>query len=300
MDKPKCSQCKERDAVVKGRCQRCYMREYSAAHKKASTALVPATPAVIEPVPQHVLEMPAVHLVARNPAEMQAAQLDLAAWLRGKLRSLHAEIEELSAALNEAARNGWRMEPLQRQLNKADQEERYYQKMLLAVEAGYTIVPEFPIDVFAIRVKRKHVTGDIAETNLSYHNPANDIAPQRSDLPCAGEGRYESPTAKMRGGERKEDDGKGGQKLIRFAFTDDWGDIVFPLRAARPAVMNATAQAMALKVFDQIGICQPVRNAGVMRAPDPLIIGQILGHRRGWTQKCASFIIAWYLNVEDL
>lgn len=64
--------------------------------------------------------------------------------------------------------------------------------------------------------------------------------------------------------------------------------------------MNATAEAMALKVFDQIGICQPTRNAGITRKGDPLIIGQILGKREGWSQKCVSFIIAWHLNLKDL
>jgi hypothetical protein len=298
MTKAKCDQCHERDVVAKGLCNPCYQRDYQA-RKKGSTALV-TTQHALPTLQLSTADIPTVHLVARNPLEMQAAQIDLAVWLRNKLRQIAGEITELSAALDEAVRNGWRSGPLQYQLNKADQEDRYYQKMLLAVEAGYTIVPEFPIDVFAIRVKRKHVTRDMAETSMSYHNPANDIADQRSDLPPAGEGRYESPVAKMRGGSRKEDDGKGGQNLIRFAFTDDWGDIAFPLRAARPVVMNATAQAMALKVFDQIGICQPVHNAGVVRKGDPLIIGQVLSHRRNYSQKCTSFIIAWHLNLEDL
>jgi hypothetical protein len=64
--------------------------------------------------------------------------------------------------------------------------------------------------------------------------------------------------------------------------------------------MNATAEAMALKVFDQIGIANPVRNVGVQRKGDPLIIGQVLSKRVGWTQKCVSFIIAWYLNLDEL
>jgi len=296
-DKPKCSACNERDATVKGKCQRCYQREYAARQKEAKTALVPTTPTLPESA---VIEMPTVHLVARNPMEMQAAQLDLAAWLRGKVQSVQSEFNELSTALDEATRNGWRTDPLARQLNKADAQERFYQKVLLAVEAGYTVVPEFPIDVFAIRVKRKDVTHYYAETKGQWANPVNNIDDQRSDLPPAGVGRYESPVAKMRGNSRTQDDGKGGKEIIKCAFTSEWGDIVFPLRAARPVVMNATAEAMALKVFDQIGICQPVRNTGIQRKGDPLIIGQVLGKREGYSQKCVSFIIAWYLNLEQL
>jgi hypothetical protein len=230
---------------------------------------------------------------------MQAAQLDIAAWLRNRLKSLFAEWSELDAALNEAARNGWRMEPLQRQLNKVGAQEKFYTKALLAVEAGYTIVPEFPIDVFAIRVKRKHVTQQYVETRGQWSNPVSNIEDQQSDLPTAGEGRYESPTAKLRGQTRTENDGKGGKEIIKCAFTDDWGDIVFPLKAARPVVMNATAQAMAMKVFDQIGICRPVRNAAA-RTGDPLIVGQVLSNGPHWSRKCINFIIAWHLNLNEL
>jgi hypothetical protein len=70
--------------------------------------------------------------------------------------------------------------------------------------------------------------------------------------------------------------------------------------------MDATAKAMALKVFDQIGICRPVdhqneRAFAASGAGDPLIIGQIL-RRRGTYQgpKVVSFIIAWHLNLNDL
>src|SRR5687767_2197438 len=117
-DKPKCSVCNDRPATVKGKCQRCYQRDYVKQRQESrqSTALVPATPAYPE---SSVLEMPTVHLVARNPQEMQAAQIDLAAWLRNKLRIIATEITDLTAAYEEAARNGWRTEPLERQLNKA-------------------------------------------------------------------------------------------------------------------------------------------------------------------------------------
>lgn len=245
---------------------------------------------------------PVVHLVARSPLEMQNAQGDLAAWLRNKLTGVEAEIVELNAALTEARSNGWATRALTRQRDKAVGQETFYFKVLSAVEAGFVIIPQFPIDIFAIRVARKNVTGHYVEHKNSYAGrAAREIPLQVTDHPKAGEGRYESPVALLRGGTSDVDDGKGGKDRVEEAFTSgEWGEIVFPIQAARPVVMNATAQAMALKVFDQIGVCLPQTGAGVSRRGDPLIIGQILGKKEGYSQRCLSFIIAWHLSLNDL
>ena len=59
-----------------------------------------------------------VHLVARNPVEMQIAQSDLAEWLRQKIGSFDPEITALNASINEAKTNGWNTTALTRQRNK--------------------------------------------------------------------------------------------------------------------------------------------------------------------------------------
>ena len=61
-------------------------------------------------------------------------------------------------------------------------------------------------------------------------------------------------------------------------------------------MMNATQEAMALRVFDQVGISPQ----GSVRAADPLIIGQILGHKEGYKRKTISFLIAWHLDLRSL
>lgn len=62
--------------------------------------------------------------------------------------------------------------------------------------------------------------------------------------------------------------------------------------------MSATQEAMASKIFDQIGISPQ----GKVRQADPLIIGQILGERSGYSgeRKTASFLIAWHLDLRAL
>jgi hypothetical protein len=70
---------------------------------------------------------------------------------------------------------------------------------------------------------------------------------------------------------------------------------VFPLNVARPQIMEATAQAMVAKCFDEIGICPQTKQA------DPLIIGRIATKRRGWQEpSMISFLIAWHLDLRTL
>ena len=135
-----------------------------------TTALVPTVEASV----------PTVHLVARNPVEMQAAQTDLANWLKAKLTEIEHEVVELNAALNEARQNNWSISALTRQRNKVVGQETYYFKMLKAVEAGYTIIPEFPIDVFAIRVTRSVVRAPAVRERDRWGNP--DVEDERPDI----------------------------------------------------------------------------------------------------------------------
>lgn len=53
------------------------------------------------------------------------------------------------------------------------------------------------------------------------------------------------------------------------------------------------ARAMALNVFDQLGV---VRNS--VRSGDPIVVGQILDPRGGG--RMATFFVAWWLDTADL
>lgn len=198
--------------------------------EEESTALVP--------MGETVIEAPTVHLVARNPTEMDAARADLASWLNLKLASIEAEVKDLNASINEARTNEWKTDALTRTRNKAVSQETYYFKMLKAVEAGYMIIPEFPIDVFAIRVTRGGPrAGENTSTSL-YGYPRIDH--ERPDTAPAGEGSYKNPIQMVYRGERKEtqNDKEVTVRYTRAASFQD--EIVFPLQAARPLVMDAT------------------------------------------------------------
>lgn len=233
-----------------------------------------------------------VHLVARNPVEMQNAQADLAVWLKNKIVEIEIEIRDLDASLNEAVSAGWNIEPLKRQLNKTVRQQEFYRKLLAAVEVGYTIIPDIPVEVFAIRVERSGPRGDRVSSDYSprYAVP-NDEKP---DSLSVGQGEYVSPVPEVWRNSTTMTKTDQTTYTRHFATPSEFRDVVFPLRAARVEVMSATKDAMAHKIFDRVAICPAKRKA------DPLIIGQILGPPNGYSQKCISFIIAWHLNLNEL
>lgn len=248
-----------------------------------STALTTTEPIQPEIVPAPI---PEVHLVARNPVEMQNAQGALKEWLLAKLTEITTEINDLNAAIDNAKKHKWASSALVTQRNKAIQSQEYYDKMLKAVEAGYAIIPDFPLELFAIRVIRDRALGGDVRQKYSKPTPYDESP----DIVAAGYGDYVSPMPSFYRFER-EYKTETGKETWQYASPTGLREVAFPLRAARVEVMNATAEAMALKVFDQIGICP------AQRKPDPLIIGQILAPR---VNKTCSFIIAWHLNLRTL
>lgn len=324
-DKPKCSQCNERDVFSKNLCSGCYAKNWRAARRaERDTAIAEQFPpkqltsgvtgdelAVIEgEIVQDT--PPSPHLVALNPVDMQAARGDLKAWLEQKLSGIEREIIELNRSLNEARKQGWATVALTNARNRAVDDETFYNKILLAVEAGHTIIPDFPIQVFAVRrgeelpQESRTFIGNIAAEKTGLDQPVNpDCAP-------AGAGDYRNPAPSTYREVRENSLATPENKQPRYyttvtRFTHPAAPIAFPAASARSPVMQATAKAMKDKAFDQIGVCLPttavaggrqVRQGA--RAGDPLIIGQILHKRVGSQQKVVSFIIAWHLNLNDL
>jgi len=248
-----------------------------------SAELVPTTT-----VPATMQET--VHLVARNPVEMQNAQQDLKAWLTLKVESVDVEIADFEVAIEHAKQSKWGTAALSKAKNKAIGERVFYHKLIDAVDAGYMIIPEFPIDVFAIRVTRDWPTA--GPNSTTYGTPS--LADENPDITPTGEGEYKSPSQMVRQWSEKETNKEGKEVTRQWITSSDFRDVMFPVRAARIEVMDATSRAMALKIFDRIGICPATRKA------DPLIIGQVLGRKYGYSQKVVSFIIAWHLNLNEL
>jgi hypothetical protein len=244
----------------------------------------------IEPTAEQTQAEDSVHLIARNPNEMALARTNMEQWLRQKVAACEREENDLFAALEKAMSAEWDADALKRSSGLSEKRTQFYRKALIAVEAGYTLIPNFPIDVFAMRVKRNSPPRH--DEVSSYSTPRAHV-PEPSSLP-AGEGRYVSgETVRGRKGDYMET--KDGKEIKKYFFTTtDYAEVEFPIAAAQAEVMTATQEAMTLKVFDAIGICPPQRKG------DPLIIGQIMMPGPRWNRKTVSFLIAWHLDLRTL
>jgi hypothetical protein len=251
------------------------------------TALVPVASKIPEP-------HKTFHLVACNPQQMAEAQADLAAFFREKVEEISHERTDVASALRAATEHGWATATLKRQAERGLQRWKFYDKCLRASEAGFAIIPNIPVDVFAVRVNRS-APHDYQELNdaSSWQQPT--LANQRSDKLVAGEGNYVSnENTEIRGSHPEvKDDGKEG--LTKWVQAVDFGEVEFPMIAAAPQVMDATGRAMLLRIFDEIGV-SPQRT----RKGDPLIIGRIVMAKTGWQEKVISFLIAWHLDLRTL
>lgn len=229
--------------------------------------------------------VPTVHLVARNAEEMSAAKGKLHIWFTQKLA--------YTEAIEKATKQRWNRSALKRALKTQLAQQMFYEKCLCAVDAGYAIVPDFPIDVFAIRIARAEAT--------PYHFHQNWQVPEipnqePDDLPI-GEGRYVSEKAGSYTfqQEHKKPDGSTEKRWHRKTEFHALRDVAFPMQVARVGLLDAAASAMQLKVFDQIGMCPPRK----VKKPDPMIVGQVI-MKDGTKTRTLSFLLGWTLNMEEL
>lgn len=241
--------------------------------------------------------VPSFHAVALNATDMIAARSKIRVWLADKLCSIEDEQAEVQASLDSAKKHKWKTSSFENMLSRIGRKHLYYTKLLAAVDAGFTIVPNMDVDVFAIRVDRdrpKFCERGESDRGFNYASP--HIPPVEENRLPEGEGHYESPEMKVTTTERKDKNAEG--KEI-FHVTHDaigYEELEFPLAVANPLVMDAVSEAMKLKIFDRIGI---VPRRGRALRGDPIVLGQITT-KQGYTTKTASFLIAWYLDVRTL
>lgn len=221
-------------------------------------------------------------LTAMIPQEMVNAQQQLITWCDSKLYVLKLELKDLSEATDHAKKMKWKFSTLQSQVTKSLKRISYYEKIKAALLEGYYIVPNFPISMFAIRTKKNYPEKD-------YSNSYWDNHEQESQELKIDSGDYKNPFPISYTKTFKDE--KGEEKKQYYAGA--WDDFEFPVTMAKPSIMQATSRAMALKIFDQIGIMPAEKKQ------DPVIIGQIK-LKTSYSFKVVSFMIAWHLNTNVL
>jgi hypothetical protein len=246
----------------------------------------------IVPAVEQSVEM--VHIAARNSEELAAAKEHMVRWFTRKVGEITEELHTVEQAAKYAKDHKWNHAALDGQVYRIRKRRDFYEKILEAIAAGYTIVPDIPVDLFAIRVRRDYVKADTVTTTETWRNADHLLDDEKPDSLPVGEGRYENPHQTVRRGQREEiaDDGK--KQIVKWTRPADFAEFEFPIIAAHPTVMSATHEAMARRIFDQIGVAPQGRRRG-----DPLVIGQVC-LRQGWQTKTISFIIGWNINLRDI
>ena len=235
-----------------------------------------------------------VHVFARSPIEMEGAQKTLVLWATNKISVVYRELVEAQQNLDIAKKNKWRHLPWQNRVSRLKKKIVFYQKIRSALKAGYYILPPFPgVDVFAIRTKKKEPKDHYREHRSHYTADAAEHRQEPQKL-IEGEGEYRSalPTTDWW---REDHTDKEGKAIERYASVAvDWNEVDFPFTLVKPEIMAETAKAMALKVFDQLGVLP----RGGRRKKDPIVVGQILHPDRD--RDPVTFFIGWWLDTSGL
>lgn len=234
-------------------------------------------------------------VVAANPQEMVTAQRSMVLWAARKIQAEKEVLKEEEEQFNIAIQNSWGTGGWARKISLSKAKIEYYRKIKTALEAGYYIVPPFPIDIFAVRTIAKKVT---TRTGWLDINLARRQGVAAKPL-AAGDGDYVSNLVQTRPHTHyKYNEVTKQSEGTVYHHPSGLRPVEFPFKLAKAAVMSETARAMALKVFDQLGVMGASVAQPQAAAADPIICGQILPwfHNR----QPVTFFVAWWLDTKTL
>jgi hypothetical protein len=215
------------------------------------------------------------------------------------MREIGGEYRDLCANLRIAKKNRWSRGGLIKAVASAKKRIQYYQKIRKAVSLGYLIIPNFPIEVIAVRVDRH-------SPRWKYGTWPSQVNEAKPDILPADTGRYVDEMLAVRDLTHEVSDGKGGSRTVHQARSDQYiEEVDFPVVMVKPQILEATSTAMQHFLFDRIGIAH--HGGGTVsrarRTSDPIVCGQILdptrkvGYKDPWL---VTFFIAWWLDTRSL
>jgi|SRR5688572_26233130 len=241
----------------------------------------------------HLLPPPArdVVVLARTPEEMAVSQEGLHTWALQKVAAERAELAEKEENLAYAKKGKYQTARWQRQVNLAKRRVIYYEKMLAAIEAGYYIVPAFPqIDTVAIRTRKAAPRAKVRESQWG-RPPVPDV--KGETLPV-GEGRYVSAQPAVDRWHETRENKSGSETTYQLASESGFAEVDFPFHAVKPQILRDFNQALAARIFDEIGVLPQRQRRG-----DPMVIGTIK-RREGYQETSVNFLVSWWIDTRDL
>lgn len=229
-----------------------------------------------------------MELVAFNPLQLQNAHESLSQWCEHKKQLLAEEIKEETLALEQAQKNKWKVSTFKSRIVRIERKRYFFDKIKLAVDAGYLLIPNLDCEFIAIRTKRTTPVeiGDVFESRWK-----SSPSPAEPESTPPGEGEYISPDKAFTRGFNK-DEPDNSEKRWWYTVTR-FHDLDFPIALAKPEIMQRCRRATKEKVFDAIGV---VRNAH-SRKGDPILVGFIRNPSR--FSQGATFFLAWELNPDQ-
>lgn len=227
-------------------------------------------------------------LVALTPAELVPAQAHLMTWCQQKIVALGSELREQRQNHRQAHLMKWKKSGWGNAITKTKRRMIYYAKIRAALKAGYLVIPNFVTDVIAVRVSEGAQPRQIVGVEVA-----------RPELLPHGVGQYVDDSVIGHQVERRYE-GSDGKPRTTTDFIPDRYDTTpdFPGTLVKPIVLAAAQRAMALRIFDQIGVVTGTRRG------DPIVVGEIFDPAERsfrWPgAKRVSFFVAWYLDVKTI
>jgi hypothetical protein len=218
-------------------------------------------------------EQQSLTVFGTSPQEMAHGQAHLIEWCDLKLANERELLADSEQNYETARKAKWRSYPWAQRAELHKQTITYYEKIKVALEAGYWLVPPMPFDIFAYRTDREKPRTE---------QPFNALP--------VGEGENVGLPSIWR----------SNRGTYRH-----WQDIEFPVTLVKPQVLAATEKAMARKIFDEIGILPATVTTptNTMRLPvnrDPIVVARIRNPRKPKTHAGALFFVAWWLDYNAL
>ena len=225
-------------------------------------------------------------VVAYTPSELLASQLTVRDWCAENIRRLLNERKDAIANLEQAERSKFRTQPFRRVINRCTRRIEFYKKIGRAIKLGYMIVPNFDLDLFAVRT-------DARKPRHRTHRWRNNFVENGKPLP-EGEGRYVDPVP-FEEGETWTETNSEGREITKNLYWPTAFDeeLTFPVEIVQPKLVKETNRALGYKLFDQVGVA---RGQYMRRRDDPIICGRIFDPTRA--DKLVTFFVAWWLDAD--
>ena len=218
-------------------------------------------------------------LVAITPQQMEASHDKLVAWADAGIEDAKTKAEEAKTNYELAVQRKWKASYLRRVWKQQEKRAEFFAKAREALKAGFYIIPDMWMNTFAVRIpENAKLPADIESSRWRSSVGDHPVEPRR--LP-AGAGKYVGDKCEFYTWEEPAEDNDGKKYTKHNSSASRFSDLTFPMAMAKPAIMDRTQEALALKVFDEIGIIQQKK--------DPIIAGRIR-HPKG---NDLLFFIAW-------